>query len=109
MFFGILVFLLIYVISLKTISPWGETIDRSSKEPIDLALVRILDDKGNRVLRTSVTDAMGKYTALLQRSKYQVRASKYGYKLHNPIKVNIKETKGVLSETLLMDKSKEMD
>lgn len=108
-YIGLWAFWIISAIALKRSSPWGETIDRSSKEPIDLALVRILDDKGDRVLRTSVTDAMGKYTALLQRSKYQVRASKYGYKLHNPIKVNIKETKGVLSETLLMDKSKEMD
>jgi hypothetical protein len=74
---------LIWAINLKTLvkkSPWGIVMDSSTNMPLPLVLVRIMDDTGMKLIKTSVTNKDGKYSVLVPKGKYMILASKSGYK-----------------------------
>lgn len=92
-------------VAAKKFSPWGETLEAKNKAPIDLVLVRILNKEGTRVVRTIVTDAGGKYSAILRRSKYQIKATKSGYLLEKPLSVDVREDQDIVKRKIFLNKT----
>lgn len=61
--------------------PWGIVYDSLTKQPIDLAIVRLFREDGS-LMRTSVTDRAGRYGFLVdQPGRYRVEVVKTGYRL----------------------------
>jgi len=78
------VHMLLFLIFRRLIVPkrpksWGIVYDQESKEPLAYALVRIFDDKFNKLLETQVTDRKGRYAFLAGKNIYQLLAEKQGY------------------------------
>ncbi len=57
--------------------PWGVIYNSLTKQPIDLAIVRIFDVAG-KLIRTKVTDRDGRYGFLVQQGAYRVTVAKAG-------------------------------
>lgn len=89
----------------KKYSPWGESLESKTKAPVDLVLVRILSKQG-RLIRTVVTDAKGKYSAILRRARYEIKAVKSGYLLNKPITADVREEQGILKRKIWLDKTR---
>lgn len=58
---------------------WGVVYNSLSKLPIDLAIVRLLDAKTGRVMRSAVTDKDGRYFFIVQAGTYKMVAVKAGF------------------------------
>lgn len=59
---------------------WGVVYDSLTKQPVDLALVRLFDAKTKKLVETKVTNFEGKYLFLVDfNKKYYITASKSGY------------------------------
>ncbi len=58
---------------------WGTVFNAYSKQPIDLALVRLIDHKTGQVVRTQVTDAKGRYFMIGGTGIYRLEATKEGF------------------------------
>ncbi|MFO0704563.1 MAG: carboxypeptidase-like regulatory domain-containing protein [Candidatus Andersenbacteria bacterium] len=58
---------------------YGQVFESLSKRPIDLALVRIIDADRQRIVATRVTDAEGRFLALLPAGRYRFFVSKPGF------------------------------
>jgi hypothetical protein len=57
----------------------GTVYNALTKLPLDLALVRLIDDKTGRVVRTRVTDASGRILFIAPPAEYLIGASRSGY------------------------------
>jgi len=53
--------------------------DKSSKEPLKNAVIRIFDQKFNKLLETQVTDVKGRYAFLVGKNIYFISSNKEGY------------------------------
>lgn len=69
-----------FILSRKIIKSVGKVIDKISKKPIGLAVVRIFDTDKNWLLSSRVTDADGHFKFLASPGNYYVTAVKEGYK-----------------------------
>ncbi len=58
---------------------WGQIYDSYTRLPVDLALVRLIDAKQNRVVQSRVTDAQGRYVFIVEPGEYLVEVVKQGY------------------------------
>ncbi|MDO8463317.1 MAG: hypothetical protein Q7S96_03550 [bacterium] len=61
---------------------WGTVYGSLSKRPIDLATVRLVDAKTSRVIRTEVTDHLGRYHFAVQRAgtyRIEVKHSEFTF------------------------------
>lgn len=58
---------------------WGVVYDSQKKMPIDLAIVRLIDDKTKRVVQTRVTDKAGRIFFFVGKGTYRLEALKPGY------------------------------
>jgi hypothetical protein len=58
---------------------WGVVYNSLSKLPIDLAIVRLLDAKTGRVVRSAVTDKDGRYFFIVQPGTYKMIAVKASF------------------------------
>jgi hypothetical protein len=58
---------------------WGIVYDALNKLPIDLAIVRLVDEKTNRIIRSAVTDKDGRYFFIVEAGEYRLVAVKPGY------------------------------
>lgn len=82
----------------------GTVLDRTSRKPMDLAIVRLYNAKSNRIVQTRVTNSIGRFFLLVPRGEYTVSVSKQGYKTLLIDKVQIK---GRSSKALALDFSLE--
>jgi hypothetical protein len=57
---------------------WGVVYNSITKQPIDLALIRLYDAKTNRLLGSRVTDKYGRYIFLVEAGSYYMKAEKPG-------------------------------
>lgn len=55
---------------------WGYVYDTLTRNPIDLALVRLLDNKTNRVVQSRVTDTNGRYIFFADPGVYRIEVVK---------------------------------
>ncbi|MBT7350593.1 hypothetical protein HN803_07485, partial [candidate division WWE3 bacterium] len=58
---------------------WGVIYDAFTKQPVDLATVRILDSKTGKVIRSQVTDSQGRYYIILEPGEYEIEVAKTGF------------------------------
>jgi hypothetical protein len=60
---------------------WGVVFNTYTKQPIDLALVRLVHDEKNNIIRTQVTDTKGRYFMVGGIGNYRLEADKEGFVL----------------------------
>lgn len=60
----------------KRRKPWGIVYDAASKQPIDLAVVRLFDKKTNKLIETQVTDKQGRFSFLTLSGSYSITVAK---------------------------------
>ncbi|MBI4457897.1 fibronectin type III domain-containing protein [Candidatus Uhrbacteria bacterium] len=58
---------------------WGIVYNALSKLPVDLAIVRLIDAKTGRIVRSAVTDKDGRYFFIVQPGEYKISAVKAGH------------------------------
>lgn len=58
---------------------WGVVYNALSKQPIDLAIVRLVDAGTGRVLQTRITDGQGRYSFFVKSGVYRLQVVKKGY------------------------------
>jgi hypothetical protein len=58
---------------------YGTVYDSLSKKPIDLALVRLVDVSTNRIMRTRVTDKLGRFSFFVPPGRYRFLVDRRGY------------------------------
>lgn len=97
--------------------PWGVVRDAQTLEPIKLAMVRLIDEKTQRVIDTEVTDPSGRFGFFVAPGRYYVSVMKDGY--HFPPKnaqgykgevIDIKSRdEGAIKFNIFMDKLVEQD
>jgi len=59
---------------------WGQIYNSVTKQPVDLAIVRIHDSVTNKLVSTKVTDRQGRYNLILKPGKYFIEVDKKDYK-----------------------------
>lgn len=58
--------------------PYGYVYDSRTKEPVNMAIVRIFNNQG-KLVTTSVTDSKGRFTGNIKEGFYTLTVSKHGY------------------------------
>lgn len=58
---------------------WGVVYDNSTRRPVGKAIVRLFEPKYNKLVETTLTDSLGRYSFLVGPNEYFVRADKEGY------------------------------
>lgn len=58
---------------------WGVVYNSITKVPIDLAVVRLIDQASGRVVRTRITDKQGRYFFMAKPGNYLITVTKPGY------------------------------
>jgi len=58
---------------------FGQVFESLSKRPIDLALVRVIDETRGRVIMTRVTDSAGRFLAMVPPGRYRMSVNKAGF------------------------------
>ncbi len=58
---------------------WGVVYNSLTKNPVDLAYVRLIDTSTGAVVRTKITDALGRYAFFVNEGSYKIEASKVNY------------------------------
>jgi hypothetical protein len=64
---------------------YGVITDAETGEPVERAVARLFDAKFNKLLRTEVTSAKGRYAFLVNRGSYYMTLKKEGYR---PVRLN---------------------
>ncbi len=71
---------------------WGVVYDSLTKQPVDLAVVRLFDAETKKLVETKITNLEGKYLLIVDfNRKYYVTVTKHGYKF--PTKIMAAEIK----------------
>lgn len=58
---------------------WGVVYNSLTKQPVDLAIVRLYDYETNQLVQTEVTDTAGRYSFFIKPGHYYIKASKPNY------------------------------
>jgi len=58
---------------------WGVVYDAITKRPVDLAIVRLVNDKTGKILRSMVTDKDGRYFFVVEPGSYRMTVAKSGF------------------------------
>lgn len=66
--------------------PWGNVFDSLTGQAVDLAVVRLYEEKTNRLISTQVTDFDGRFNFLAQAGTYYIKVEKKGYQF--PVKIS---------------------
>lgn len=75
----LLLFILKLVVLVSHTQGIGRVLDAGTKQPLDLALIRLYEAKTNRIIQTRVTNIRGSFFLLVPRGSYNVSISKAGY------------------------------
>jgi len=59
---------------------WGVVYNSLSKEPVDLAIVRLYKKENNRIVQSKVTDKLGRYSFLASAGNYYITVTKPKFK-----------------------------
>lgn len=59
--------------------PWGVVYDSISKNPVDLAIVRLFEAASEKLVETQVTDKLGRFSFLVKPGRYTVSVLKNPY------------------------------
>lgn len=61
---------------------WGIVFDAQSRKPVGNAVVRLFEPKYNKLVESTLTDSLGRYSFLVGPNEYVLRTSKEGYDEH---------------------------
>lgn len=61
---------------------WGIVFDSTSRRPVGNAIVRLFEPKYNKLVESTLTDTLGRYSFLVGPNEYFVRTDKPGYDEH---------------------------
>lgn len=61
---------------------WGVVYDATTRRPVGKAIVRLFEPKYNKLVETTITDSLGRYSFLVGANEYFMRTSKDGYGEH---------------------------
>jgi len=86
-------------------SPWGKVLDRNNLAPLSLSLVRVMDPTGTRLVRTTITNQEGKFSAILPKGQYKVLVAKTGYKQTEPMMLRTDDPLNMVNKKILIDKN----
>ncbi|HCC22374.1 hypothetical protein A2480_04645 [Candidatus Uhrbacteria bacterium RIFOXYC2_FULL_47_19] len=70
---------------------WGVVYDAVTKQPVDLAIVRLINDQTGRIIRSTVTDREGRYFFMAGRGSYRMIVAKSGYVFPTAYLKNVRE------------------
>ena len=68
-----------YLLAKKTLKSFGQVLDKNTKQPLELAVIRIFDSNKNWLLNSQVTDNSGKFKFLVTTGEYYITCAKNGY------------------------------
>lgn len=68
-----------YLLSKKTLKSFGQVLNKGTKQPLELAVIRIFDADKNWLLNSQVTDSEGRFKFLVTTGEYYVTCAKSGY------------------------------
>lgn len=63
----------------RRLKRWGTIYNAFTKRPVDLAMVRLIDAKTNRIVRSQVTDTIGRYLLIVDPGSYRLEVTRPGY------------------------------
>lgn len=66
------------LLGMKRRKKWGTVYNAVSRMPVDLAIVRLRNADNGRVIKSTVTDAEGRYSFLVPKGRYKLEAAKVG-------------------------------
>ena len=72
-------FYLLGLVQLRKRKPWGKVLDKLTGRPVPLAMVRIYSAEFKKLLDAHLTDAGGRFDALVLSGSYDVQVLKKGY------------------------------
>ncbi len=101
------IYLALWMFSVKNLikkSPWSSVRDKGDKKPISLAIVRIMDETGKKLVRTVVTNQDGRFSALLGKGKYGVLVAKQGFYQSKPINFDTKDKMNTMNQNIELEK-----
>lgn len=81
----------IFLVGLRRRKKWGIVYNALTKMPIDLATVRLIDQKSGRIVQSRVTDQEGRYAFFVEPGLYRIEASKPGFTFPTKILQEFKE------------------
>lgn len=81
----------VFLFGRKKRKKWGLIYNSLTKMPADLALVRLLDAKTNKVVQSRVTDMEGRYAFFVNPGLYRLEVSKEGFVFPTKILQDFKE------------------
>ena len=93
----------ISILSARKVSPFGDVKDSENHQGISLALVRIIDENGHLV-KTAVTNELGKFKTLVSHGKYKIVVAKPGYEQQNSIELDAEDKIEALKKQIELDK-----
>ena len=70
---------------------WGVVYDAVTKQPVDLAIVRLINDRTGRIVRSTVTDREGRYFFMAGKGSYRMTVAKSGYVFPTAYLKNVRE------------------
>lgn len=68
-----------YLLAKKVLKSFGQVLNKNTKQPLELAVIRIFDANKNWLLNSQVTDESGKFKFLVTDGEYYVTCAKNGY------------------------------
>lgn len=81
----------IFLFGRKRRQKWGVVYNALTKLPVDLAVVRLIDARTNRVVQSRVTDAGGRYAFFAEPGLYRLEVNKAGFVFPTKILQEFKE------------------
>ena len=70
--------------------PWGKVFDAKNKKPISGIVIRLFDQKYDKLVETKITDKKGNFNFLLPEGKYYIKITSNRYKIASKKKVKFK-------------------
>ncbi len=86
----------------KRKKPWGKVIDRFSGKPLKGALVQIYEDEFKKIKDAQITDAEGRFSAVVTPGKYFLKVSRVGFESEETNLINIDGNDQIINMELAM-------
>lgn len=67
------------LLRLRKRKSWGVIYNALNKMPVDLAVVRLVDESTGRIVQSQVTDAQGRYLITVEPGEYHLEVDKQGF------------------------------
>jgi len=115
---------LVYIFSKKRKRGWGVVYNSLTKQPVDLAVVRLFNAKTNQLIATKVSDKEGRYIFVVDLGFYKMTVSKQEFvfptkfltgfsedsrylNLYHGQEIEVKEKNSVINASIPLDSNKQ--